>query len=326
MRQGQQNRRGRGRNHNNGNRRSQNPLSRHFQSSGPDGKISGTADVIASRYMSLARDAAAAGDPVLAENYMQHAEHYYRIILAYREQLAAQGGEGQFQGGNRPRIPGQGEGSDPVSDEPIEGEDLSVLEGEAAGGSLGFEPQPRMFDAPPEGAQPQGGTPTRRFDEPRGDTRGPRPMRERPQQGQSRNGHDRNDRGRNRGRYQDRFGDQRPYGESRGQERGGDRNRYDRQDRANPRPEIEGAPERTPEASVAVPEPEGFSARPEPPVRTEAPEGLRRRREEFRSVEDQPEFLRRPVRRPRREALESAETEAPSGERKNDGDSEVSND
>ena len=92
MRQGQQNRRGRG-NNNNRNRKSQNPLSRSFESNGPDVKIRGTPAHIAEKYLTLARDAQSSGDPVLAENYLQHAEHYSRIIMAYREQLQAQGGD-----------------------------------------------------------------------------------------------------------------------------------------------------------------------------------------------------------------------------------------
>lgn len=92
MRQGQQNRRGRGRN-NNQNRKTQNPLTRSFESTGPDVKVRGTPAHIAEKYMSLARDAQSSGDPVLAENYLQHAEHYNRIILTYREQQMSQGGE-----------------------------------------------------------------------------------------------------------------------------------------------------------------------------------------------------------------------------------------
>src|SRR5215475_7942016 len=95
MRQGQQNRRGRGRNNNN-NRKSQNPLMRSFESSGPDVKIRGTPSHIAEKYITLARDALSSGDPVLAENYLQHAEHYNRIILGYREQMAQQGGMDQM--------------------------------------------------------------------------------------------------------------------------------------------------------------------------------------------------------------------------------------
>ncbi len=32
------------------------------------------------KYLALARDAAGQGDRVLSENYLQHAEHYFRII------------------------------------------------------------------------------------------------------------------------------------------------------------------------------------------------------------------------------------------------------
>src|SRR5436853_1840681 len=98
MRQGQQNRRGRGRN-----RKGQSPLTRSFESTGPDVKIRGTPAHIAEKYMTLARDATSSGDPVLAENYLQHAEHYNRIIMAFREQNVGPNGE-QLNGGmNRPR-------------------------------------------------------------------------------------------------------------------------------------------------------------------------------------------------------------------------------
>lgn len=98
MRPGQQKQRGRGRNgggnpnsnnnnHNNNNnnnnqRKGQNPLTRTYDSSGPDVKIRGTAQHIAEKYMALARDATSSGDRVMAENYLQHAEHYNRIIAA----------------------------------------------------------------------------------------------------------------------------------------------------------------------------------------------------------------------------------------------------
>lgn len=83
MRQGQQNRRGRGRS-----RKPQNPLARNYESNGPDVKIRGTASHIAEKYMSLARDALASGDSVTAESYLQHAEHYNRIIMAAHTQAA----------------------------------------------------------------------------------------------------------------------------------------------------------------------------------------------------------------------------------------------
>lgn len=88
MRQGQQSRRGRNR----GGRKPQNSISRNYESSGPDVKIRGTAMHIAEKYASLARDAHSSGDSVAAENYLQHAEHYNRIILAAQAQNAAMGG------------------------------------------------------------------------------------------------------------------------------------------------------------------------------------------------------------------------------------------
>ncbi|WP_375666406.1 DUF4167 domain-containing protein [Bartonella sp. TT121SHDZB] len=85
----QQNRRVRGRNNNNNNnRRGPNPLSRNYESSGPDVKIRGNAQQIADKYISLARDAQGAGDRVMSENYLQHAEHYLRIILAAAGQMS----------------------------------------------------------------------------------------------------------------------------------------------------------------------------------------------------------------------------------------------
>src|SRR5581483_7591024 len=89
MRQGPHVKRSRGRGHGGGqggggmggggggNRNRQMPL-RHqtFDSNGPDVRVRGNA------YQVLARDAHSAGDRIAAENYYQHAEHYYRIINA----------------------------------------------------------------------------------------------------------------------------------------------------------------------------------------------------------------------------------------------------
>jgi hypothetical protein len=107
MRQGQQNRRGRGRSSNNNNnnsnnhnsgRKPQNPLSRNFESSGPDVKIRGTAAQIAEKYITLARDASSSGDYIMAENYLQHAEHYNRIIMAAQAQTVVQNPHGGEHG------------------------------------------------------------------------------------------------------------------------------------------------------------------------------------------------------------------------------------
>ena len=97
MRPGQQNKRGRGRGGsnnnssggggNNFNRKGGNPLTRTYDSSGPDVKIRGTAQHIAEKYTTLARDSQSAGDRVMAENYLQHAEHYNRIIATAQAQM-----------------------------------------------------------------------------------------------------------------------------------------------------------------------------------------------------------------------------------------------
>jgi hypothetical protein len=74
-------------NNNNNNRRGQNPMTRVFESNGPDIKIRGTASHVAEKYVQLARDARSSGDPVASENYYQHAEHYFRLIAAAQEQF-----------------------------------------------------------------------------------------------------------------------------------------------------------------------------------------------------------------------------------------------
>jgi len=78
----QQSKRMRGRN-----RKSHNPLTRVYESNGPDVKIRGTASHIAEKYLQLARDAQSSGDPISAENYLQHAEHYFRLIASAQEQF-----------------------------------------------------------------------------------------------------------------------------------------------------------------------------------------------------------------------------------------------
>ncbi|MCB1423047.1 MAG: DUF4167 domain-containing protein [Nitratireductor sp.] len=83
MRQQQNNKnrmRGRGRN------KPSNSLNRNYESNGPDVKIRGNAAHIAEKYSTLARDAQSSGDSVIAENYLQHAEHYNRIVLAAQAQ------------------------------------------------------------------------------------------------------------------------------------------------------------------------------------------------------------------------------------------------
>jgi uncharacterized protein DUF4167 len=135
MRQGQQNRRGRGRG-----RKPQNPLARNYESNGPDVKIRGTASHIAEKYMSLARDALASGDMVTAESYLQHAEHYNRIIMAAQSQATPQPGAQQNEAQNG----GGRQQSRWHSDSDDEGSDSDTEEAGAQSGGQGSGSQDRQ--------------------------------------------------------------------------------------------------------------------------------------------------------------------------------------
>ena len=131
MRQGQQNRRGRGRS-----RKPQNPLARSYESNGPDVKIRGTASHVAEKYMSRARDALASGDIVTAESYLQHAEHYNRIIMAAQTQATSQPGAPQADapnGGGRP----QSRWHSDSDEEDSESEESEAATGQSSGGQSG---------------------------------------------------------------------------------------------------------------------------------------------------------------------------------------------
>jgi Domain of unknown function (DUF4167) len=85
-------------------RRPQNTHNRAFDSTGPDVKIRGTAAHVYEKYLQLARDAGSAGDRVMAENYLQHAEHYYRILMAQGPQTTQ-----PAYGNGAPQANGNGE-------------------------------------------------------------------------------------------------------------------------------------------------------------------------------------------------------------------------
>jgi Domain of unknown function (DUF4167) len=147
MRNGQQ-KRMRGRNRNRGH----NPLTRVYESNGPEVKVRGTAHHIAEKYMQLARDAQASGDPIAAEGYLQHAEHYFRLIAAAQAQF-------QQQNPHQPQQPYQRPDMD-ARDEFEEGEgegDEAPVNPNAQpypGGGPVAQPQLRQQPQPPQ-PQPQ---------------------------------------------------------------------------------------------------------------------------------------------------------------------------
>jgi hypothetical protein len=306
MRQGQQHRRGRNRGssgggngshggHSHHQRKGQNPLSRSFESNGPDVKVRGTAADVAAKYMTLARDAQSSGDPVLAENYLQHAEHYNRMIIAYREQQMQQGG-GDMANGNGHRM------------RPVQGVDMGdgdEVEGEAIDPGMGDQPpvpyarhgqpegQPRQENGRHEDRRPQHGRQQEHRQDYRQDRQDRQDHRE-PRQ-------DRSDNPRFRDRRFDR-GDR-----SERHERGERPERSERPEYRGDRPErIErtDAPAEQPPPVVReaspVDQPQPIVDAPEIAPR-EQPAPRRRNSERFDMMKDQPEFLRRPVRRPRRE-------------------------
>jgi hypothetical protein len=94
--------RGRGGGGSGGGKPQQQNANRAFDSNGPDGvKVRGNAQTVFEKYQQLARDAGSAGDRVLAENYLQHAEHYFRLLRALQPQRPASEifGRDQFASG-----------------------------------------------------------------------------------------------------------------------------------------------------------------------------------------------------------------------------------
>ncbi|HWT52652.1 MAG TPA: DUF4167 domain-containing protein, partial [Caulobacter sp.] len=80
---GMKRQRGRNNRGGNGGKPQQHNANRAFDSNGPDGvKVRGAAQSVYEKYQQLARDASSSGDRVLAENYLQHAEHYFRVLRA----------------------------------------------------------------------------------------------------------------------------------------------------------------------------------------------------------------------------------------------------
>jgi len=67
-----------------------NIINRVFDSSGPEGKVRGTPQQIIEKYVFLARDAQLSNDRVAAENFLQHAEHYTRMLGEANRELAAE--------------------------------------------------------------------------------------------------------------------------------------------------------------------------------------------------------------------------------------------
>ena len=65
-----------------------------YDGGGHETRVRGNAYQVLEKYLQLARDAGSAGDRIAAENFLQHADHYYRVLSAMND-------------GQRPRIGGR---------------------------------------------------------------------------------------------------------------------------------------------------------------------------------------------------------------------------
>lgn len=166
----------RGRNNHQRRRQGVNP-NRALDSNGPDVRIRGTAQQIYDKYQALARDATSSGDRVKAENYLQHAEHYFRVLRATQGPMAQpfdqSSNDGDFDS-DQPSIGGDRDmreqrqhapQSGPSEPAPEAAEfhviDAAVEDGDAAAA------EPRTHDARPHGGDQEGRRRRRRPRRPR---------------------------------------------------------------------------------------------------------------------------------------------------------------
>lgn len=112
---------------------------RQMESSGPETKVRGPVSHIHERYLQLARDAASSGDRVLSENYLQHADHYFRL---WRQMQPATPPPQPERFGSEQEFEGEDEGA---------AEAEGAEEGEAATAEAGEQPDVDF----PNGDQPR---------------------------------------------------------------------------------------------------------------------------------------------------------------------------
>lgn len=154
-----------------------NIINRVFDSSGPEGKVRGTPQQLIEKYQQLGRDAQLSNDRVAAENFMQHSEHYTRLLSEAMREMAA---EQEARAAQQPMQQGQpyngnNNSNNPRNDRPDYRNDR---------GESGQQHQPR-FDQPrgdgarndaPRNDAPRDQQPRQ---ENRPDTRGDKPRQDR---------------------------------------------------------------------------------------------------------------------------------------------------
>jgi hypothetical protein len=141
MRSGPKNRRSRGRG--NGVRWGNTPRNHNFESSGPDGKIRGTAQQVVEKYQALAREASTAGDPIKAESYFQYAEHYLRVLA---EQAANSPSESPREHQPQQSDIGGDDGSVGIPDAELNGSTATNAEANGSGDVLIHDNEQKELD------------------------------------------------------------------------------------------------------------------------------------------------------------------------------------
>ncbi len=146
------NNRNRNRNRNNGggggggSGRPQNSNSYRPDNRGNNDRVRGNANQLMEKYKNLARDAASAGDRVLGEYYMQHADHYFRVLAEFRARYEETRPREQRQDDNESQ--GDNSGENRSDDQVLEGVDTVDL---AAAAGFGAAASMATFgaDGPP---------------------------------------------------------------------------------------------------------------------------------------------------------------------------------
>jgi hypothetical protein len=191
-----------------GNKPQQQNINRAFDSNGPDGvKIRGNAQHVFEKYQQLARDASSSGDRVLAEGYLQHAEHYFRVLRAFQPQRPPSDFLGRDSFGSGLDIDFEDDGANNFNDGEAapEGEGQPSAEGETVE-NRGEQPYRNEQQNQNRDQQRDWGRERQeRRDQQQQRPRDERPRDERPRDERPREDRPRDDRNRDRFRNENRF-------------------------------------------------------------------------------------------------------------------------
>lgn len=191
--------RNRGSGGNNQGGKPQHNANRAFDSNGPEGiKVRGAAQGVFEKYQQLSRDAASAGDRVLAENYLQHAEHYFRTLRAMQPHRPVSDIVGREQFASGFDIDFEAEPGEPPEGGYVEQTDSGETDGQRdsnGNGARDNNQNGQRFENRPRDGQRFEGRDRQRDDRPRDDRpRDERPRDERPRDDRPRDDRPREDR------------------------------------------------------------------------------------------------------------------------------------